>query len=80
MKRERERENLRVYVKKGICVKCILCNETPQFCSLKKCYLELANKNVSFSPSLVELAVLSLHRGLSSISQKNTPALYFFQI
>lgn len=63
------------YVKEGICVKCILCNETPQFCSLKQRYLELGNKNLSPCPSPVEPAVPGLQWAYPPF-HKNTPALY----
>lgn len=64
------------YVKEGICVKCILCNETPQFCSFKQRYLELENKNLFSCPSPVETAVLGLQRAYPPF-HKNTPILYF---
>lgn len=59
-------------------MKCILCNETPQFCSLKPRYLELENKNLSFCLSPIEPAVFGLHWAYPPF-HKSTPALYFLR-
>lgn len=83
--REREKENISerteekrgerkktwgFYVKEGIFVKCILCNEPPQFCYLKQCYLELENKNLSFSCS-PWIRLFPAYTGPTSISRKH---------
>lgn len=69
-KRGERKKTWGFYVKEGSCVKCILCNEPPQFCYLKQCYLELENKNLSFLCS-PWICLFSAYTGPTSISRKH---------